>query len=278
MYLDGASGFIVVVPEDAPLGPFELRVHRTGVGAPSTARVPAGSIGPRAETDDEFPRQVSLPTVDGTALHRHVAASACLLEFPMTSSDPTLPIHFLYAHESPFAPPVVGLAPILYGGGAGTGPRALALAGETFDVIVFSGHTSYTIGVAEASTTPVAEVEPNDTDATAQALAWPALVAPATMTPATGSDWFAVTSEPSDVGKSVRVVTSPGPALAVVVVRADLATVLGAASASGPGAAIDLRTSPIPAAETLYVRVTAAAGGAPDLTDAYRLFVRLDGP
>ena len=105
------------------------------------------------------------------------------------------------------------------------------------------------------------------------------MVAPATMDPATGADWYACAASAGDVGKVLRVVTSPGPALTVVIARADLATTLGGASASGPGAAIDLRSIAIPAAETLYVRVTSnATPSAPDVTPSYRLFLRFETP
>lgn len=278
LYLDDPRGFIVILPEDAPLGVFDLHVHRTGADGESMFRLPGGPIAPRQTVFSTFPRQVALPTSDGTALHRHTTTNDGFLEFPMTSSDPTLPIHFLYPHASPFAPPVIGRAPMLYGSGGG-GPRAIALAGETFDVVVFSGHTSYAIDAIETPVAPLAEIEPNDTSATAHALVLPALVSPASMVAETGVDWFSFTVGAGDVGRVVRVVASPGPALSASVVRADRATTLGGASAGGPGAAIDLRSIPIPAAETLYVRVSSIATPAnPDVTPSYRLFVRLETP
>ena len=278
LWYDDPAGFIVVVPEGAPIGMLDLHIHRTGVGGASMFRLPGGPIGLRSAVLTSFPRQMTLPTVDGTALHRYTTTTDCFLEFPMTSSDPTLPIHFVYAHESPFAPPVVGNAPLLYGG-VNPGPRAVARSGETFDVIVFSGHTSYGIDVRETPLVPVAEVEPNDVAASSQALSLPAMVSPATMTPGTGADWYACAASAGDVGKVLRVVTSPGPALTVVIARADLATTLGGASSSGPGAAIDLRSIAIPAAETLYVRVTSnATPSTPDVTPCYRLFLRFETP
>ena len=277
LYLDDPHGFILVIPEDAPLGPFDLLVHRTGTDGGSTFRVAAGTIVPRATVLTAFPAQVEMPTIDGTALHRYTSTSACFLEFPMTSSDPTLPVHFFYAHESPFAPPIVGLTPILYGS-AESGPRALALPGETFDVVVFSGHTSYGIGVVETPTPLVAEVEPNDTSSTGQRLTLPALVSPATMDAATGADWYRFDVGAGDVGQRVRVVTSPGPAISVAVFRSDGA-VLGGGTSSVAGTAIDLRTTPLAAAGTVYVLVSSlATPSSPDVTGAYRLFVRLEGP
>lgn len=277
LYLDDPQGFILVVPEDAPLGPFDLLVHRTGADGASTFRVAAGSISPRSTVFTAFPMQVPMPTLDGTALHRYTANSACYLEFPMTSSDPTLPVHFLYAHESPFAPPVVGLAPVLYGA-VEPGPRAIAMPGETFDVIVFTGHTAYGIDVAEASAPVASESEPNDKSSSAQTLSLPAIVAPATMTAATGDDWYRVDVGEADVGRRLRLVASPGPALAVTLVRGDGA-VLGGGSSNGEGGGIDLRTPPIAAAGTIYVYVTSGASpSSPDVTSAYRLFLRLEGP
>ena len=278
LFFDDPGGFIVVIPEDAPLGQLDVFVHRTGLDGASMIRRPGGPIGPRLSVYSTFPKQVTLPTVDGTALHRHTTTTDCFLEFPMTSSDPTLPIHFLYPHASPFAPPIIGKAPLLYGT-VNPGPRAVALAGETFDVIVFSGHTSYGIDVVETPVVPVAEIEPNNGPATSQSLVLPRIVSPATMDAATGDDWFSFTAAAGDVGKIVRVVTSPGPALSVSVLRADVATTLGGASASGAGAAIDLRSVAIPAAEKLYVHVSSGATVAnPDVTSSYRLFVRLENP
>jgi hypothetical protein len=278
LWYDDPAGFILVLPEDVPLGVFDLAVHRTGAGGGSTLKLPGGPIGTRASVLTSFPLQMTLPTADGTALHRITTTTDGFLEFPMTSSDPTLPIHFLYAHASPFAPPVVGNAPILYGGGT-PGPRAVVRAGETYDLVVFSGHTSYGIDVRETPVAPVAETEPNDVAASAQALSPPALVTPAAMVPETGVDWFTFTASAADVGKVLRVVTSPGPALSVVIARADLATTLGGASAAGPGAAVDLRSTPLPAAEKVYVRVTSGATPAkPDVTPSYRLFLRLESP
>jgi len=240
-------------------------------------RVAAGSIAPRSTVFTSFPMQVPMPTLDGTALHRYTADTACYLEFPMTSSDPTLPIHFLYAHESPFAPPVIGLAPVLYGA-SGPGPRALALPGETFDVVVFTGHTSYGIDVVEAPTPLAAEVEPNDESSTGQVLSLPVIVAPATMGAATADDWYRFVVGAADVGKAVRVVASPGPALSVSVFRPDGA-MLGSGSSDGAGAAIDVRTVPLSAEGTIYVRVSSLATPSnPDVTAVYRLFVRLEGP
>jgi hypothetical protein len=277
LYLDDPHGFILVIPEDAPLGPFDLLVHRTGTDGASTFRVAAGTILPRATVFTDFPRQVSMPTSDGTALHRYTANSACYLEFPMTSSDPSLPVHFLYAHESPFAPPVVGLAPILYGA-AEPGPRAIALPGETFDVVVFSGHTSYGIGVTEAPAPLVAEVEPNNKSSTGQVLTLPTIVSPATMDAATGDDWYRFDASAADIGKSVRVVASPGPALSMTIFRGDGA-ILGGGSSGGAGSAIDVKTPPLSAATPIYVLVTSiATPSSPDVTGAYRLFLRLEGP
>jgi len=280
LFLDDPRGFIVVLPEDAPLGRFDLLVPYTAAGAagPTTMRVPAGPVLPRSSVLTSFPAQVSLPTADGTALHRYTANSACYLEFPMTSSDPSLPIHFLFPHESPFAPPVVGPAPTLYGTDV-PGPRAVALSGETFDVIVFAGHTSYGMSVVEAPAPLVAETESNDTAASAQALSLPAIVHPAWLDAATGQDVYQFEASAADVGRRVRVVTTPGPAMAVSVFRADGATVLGSATATSPGAAIDLRSQPIPAEETLYLLVTSlATPSSPDATGAYRLFARVEGP
>jgi hypothetical protein len=278
MFFDDPNGFIVVLPEDAPLGVFDLYIHRTGSDGSSMFRLPGGPIAQRAVVLTSFPIQISLPTVDGPALHRYTATVDGLLEFPMTSSDPTLPIHFLYPHESPFAPPIVGKAPLIYGT-VNPGPRAAALAGETFDVIVFSGHTSYGIDVRETAAPRVAEAEPDDLPAAAQELTLPALVSPATIDAATGVDWYAFAAAPADVGKLLRVVASPGPSLSISVFRADQTATLGGASASGHGAAVDLRTSAIPAEETIYVRVSSQATPAdPDVTTSYRLFLRLESP
>jgi len=46
LYLDDPGAFILVIPEDAPLGPFDLLVHRTGTDGASMFRVAAGSIAP----------------------------------------------------------------------------------------------------------------------------------------------------------------------------------------------------------------------------------------
>ena len=277
LYLDDPQGFILVIPENAPVGPFDLLVHRTGTDGASTFRVAAGTIGSRTMVFTSFPMQVPMPTLDGTALHRYTANTACYLEFPMTSSDPTLPVHFLYAHESPFAPPVVGLAPVRYGA-VEPGPRAIALPGETFDVIVFTGHTAYGIDVLEAPVLLVAEIEPNDKSSTGQVLSLPAIVAPASMTAATGDDWYRLDVGASDVGKRVRVLASPGPALSVSVFRSDGA-VLGGGSSDGTGTGIDLLTAPLASPATIYVLVSSAATpSSPDVTGVYRLFVRLEGP
>jgi hypothetical protein len=239
--------------------------------------VPGGTIQPRSTVFTAFPMQVSMPTADGTALHRYAAGTACYLEFPMTSSDPTLPLHFLYAHESPFAPPVVGLAPVAYGVEE-PGPRAIALPGETFDVLVFTGHTAYGIGVAEAPAPVVAEAEPNDKSSEAQPLALPSIVAPAAMDEATGDDWYRVEVGPTDLGKALRVVAAPGPALTLALYRWDGA-MLGGGSADGAGSGVDLRTAPLAIEGPVYLWLSSTATPAhPDATSAYRLFVRLEAP
>lgn len=278
LYLDDPHGFMVVVPENAPLGQFDLYVHRTGTDGASTVRVPGGFISPRTTVLTSFPQQVSLPTSEGTALHRYTATTACYLEFPLSSPDPTLPIQFLYAHESPYAPPVVGLAPVLHAS-AGTGPRSVALAGETFDVIVFAGHATYTLGVSEAPSPVVAEAEPNDSFASAQPLTLPVIVSPASVDTGASVDVYSFAVTAGDVGKVVRVVGAPGASLGVSVLRADRASILGAGSATGPGASIDLKSRPLPAAETIFVRVQSAASATtPDPTNAYRMFIRLEAP
>lgn len=278
LYLDDPHGFIVVVPETAPVGWFDLYVHRTGPNGTATVRVPAGSIASRAVVLTSFPSTVSLPTVDGTALHRFTTTSDCLLEFPLTSPDPTPPIHFLFAHQSPFAPPVVGLAPVRHGS-AGVGPRSVALAGETFDVIVFAGHATYTLDATQAQAPVVAEVEPNDGASTAQPVVLPVLVAPAAVDSGATDDVYSFVVPVADVGRRVRVVGAPGASLDVALFRSDKATVLGAGSATGAGAAVDLRSLAIPAAETLYLRVRSAASASmPDSTSAYRLFIRFEDP
>lgn len=271
-------GFVLVVPETATLGPFDLVLTGMGPTGATTFRVPAGSVRPRTLTFDTFPRDVTLPTVDGTALHRFTATVDGLVELPMTSPDPTLPVYALYPHQGPFTPPVVGLAPTRYGA-SGTGPRAVALAGDGFDVVVYAGFATYRMEARETPATVVAEGEPNDRVEDARPVALPALVHPAAVDDDGADDWYAFVAGPDDVGRVVRVVASPEAPLSVAVVRADGATVLGSANASGAGGAVDLRSAPLPAAETVYLRVSSSVAELPPPPPtAYRLFVRLEAP
>lgn len=271
------GGFVVVLPETAPLGPFEVHVDGTGPDGPATFRVPAGSIAPRATVLETFPKEVTLPTPDGTALHRVTASVDGLVECPLTTPDPTPPVHFLFPHASPFAPPVVGLAPTRFGRPA-AGPRTVARVGEQFDVIVFAGFATYTLGLLEHPATVVPEAEPDDDAAAAMPLLLPALVDPAAIEVAT-DDLYRVTVGPDEVGLALRVVSSAEAPISVSVLRQDGGTLLAAGGGSTPGDAVDLRTDPLPAAETVYVLVRRAGDPSETpATTAYRLYVAFETP
>ncbi|MFO0931612.1 MAG: hypothetical protein U1E39_02775 [Planctomycetota bacterium] len=277
-FAGGPQGFVLVVPESATIGPFDLLVNGTGPNGEPAFRVPGGAIRPRAKVLDDNPTDVTLPTVDGTALHRITATVDGLVELPLLTTDVVPPIYALFPHQGPFAPPVIGLAPTRYGS-AGTGPRTVALVGDTFDVVVYAGFGSYRMEVREMPATVLGEGEPNDRVEDARPVALPGLVHPATVDADGADDWFAVTVAPEDVGKVLRVVSSAEASVSVAVVGADGATVLASGTSAGAGGAIDLRSTELTEAGTIYVRVAPAS---PDLPPppptTYKLFLRFEAP
>lgn len=277
-FAGGPQGFVLVVPESATVGPFDLLVGGTGPNGEPTFRVPGGAVRPRAKVLDENPTDVTLPTVDGTALHRITATVDGLVELPLLSTDVVPPIYALFPHQGPFAPPVIGLAPTRYGS-AGTGPRTVALVGDTFDVVVYAGFGSYRMEVREMPGALAGEGEPNDRVEDARPVALPGLVHPATVDDDGADDWFAVTVAPEDVGKVLRVVSSAEASLSVAVIGEDGGTVLAAGTSAGAGGAIDLRSPELAGAGTVYVRVAPASPDLPPPSPTtYKLFLRFEAP
>lgn len=278
LFAGGPQGFVLVVPESATVGPFDLVLGGTGPRGESTFRIPAGAVRPRSKILDDNPVDVTLPTVDGTALHRVTATVDGLVELPILTSDVVTPIYALFPHQGPFAPPVIGLAPTRFGS-AGSGPRTVALVGDTFDVVVYAGFGSYRMEVREMPATVVGEGEPNDRVEDARPVATPGLVHPAEVDEDGADDWYAVHVGTDDVGRVLRVVSSAEAGLAVAVLSADGGTVLASATSSGAGGAVDVRTGELAEAGTVYVRVTPSSGELPPPSPrGYKLFVRFEAP
>ncbi|MBL9088819.1 MAG: hypothetical protein JNM10_16895 [Planctomycetia bacterium] len=278
LFAGGPQGFVLVVPETATVGPFDLVLGGTGPSGEAAFRIPAGAVRPRTKVHDDNPVDVTLPTVDGTALHRVTATVDGLVELPILTSDVTPPIYALFPHQGPFAPPVIGLAPTRYGS-AGAGPRTVALVGDTFDVVVYAGFGTYRMEVREVPAVVAGEGEPNDRVEDARPVALPALVHPAEVDADGGDDWYAVPVAPEDVGRVLRVVSSAEAGLSVAVVAADGATVLASSNSSGAGGAIDLRSTELTEAGTVYVRVGPSSFELPPPSPTtYKLFLRLEAP
>lgn len=278
LFAGGPQGFVLVVPETATVGPFDLVLGGTGPSGETTFRIPAGSVRPRTKILDDNPVDVTLPTVDGTALHRVTATVDGLVELPILTSDAVPPIYALFPHQGPFAPPVIGLAPTRFGS-AGTGPRTVALVGDTFDVVVYAGFGTYRMEVREVPATVAGEGEPNDRVEDARPVALPGLVHPAEVDADGGDDWYAVTVAPEDVGRVLRVVSSAEAGLSVAIVSADGATVLASSNSSGAGGAVDLRSVELTEAGTVYVRVGPSSFDLPPpAPTTYKLFMRLETP
>jgi hypothetical protein len=277
-FAGGPQGFVLVVPESATLGPFDLVVGGTGPHGESTFRIPAGSVRPRAKILDENPVDVALPTVDGTALHRITATVDGLVELPIFTTDLVLPIYALFPHQGPFAPPIVGLAPTRFGS-PGRGPRTVAMVGESFDVVVYAGFGTYRMEVREMPAVVAGEGEPNDRVEDARPVDLPGLVFPAELDEDGGDDWFAVPVAVEDVGKVLRVVSSAEAALSVAVVGSDGTTVLASGNSDGAGGAIDLSSPALTDAGVVYVRVApSSASLPPPAPTTYKLFVRFEAP
>lgn len=117
---------------------------------------------------------------------------------------------------------------------------------------------SFSVTVTDAP-----ETEPNDTCAMAEAgKSLPLTVTNASLTDENDQDWFSVTVDAADIGKSLHIVTSPGDEETDTVVElfaADCTTLLGASEDSDYHE--DFTSDPITEAGTYYVKVSNSTFG-----------------
>lgn len=104
------------------------------------------------------------------------------------------------------------------------------------------------------------EIDPNDTCAQAQTATAPVLFDPLTLSTQADVDWFALPADAAQVGKAVHVVTAPGQTNTNTVVEVYTGSCAALTSLGGPssdaGNHEDWLSSPLPAAGTIYVRVS----------------------
>lgn len=215
--------FIGLVDVTAPSGPSEWTVESGPVGD-VIASSGALTIAERAPLSLSGNATGRVKAPFDSVLYKYTATADQLLTISVSAADPDAAARFVLLPSSGKMQDMLGFDASI---------STSARKGESFYVVYFdgAGAADYDFALTVDAVDAVAEVEPNDTCAEAQAIAFAKPVL-ASFKNKTDQDWFKITATAADIGKKIRLVTSPGDPETdtfVELFAADCTTSLGSA-------------------------------------------------